>query len=240
MYSDFSPRLIGFHVCAAVIGAESARGRDGDVDPAGVARIENDRVQAHSAGAGLPVGSRAVAAQSGEFLPDLAAVGRAENRGVFHAGVDRVRIGERRFEVPDALELPGMLRAVIPLMSGKRLPVSAECRKRICCSRRRHAPAGDLFASRRLPRLAAVVRALDHLPEPAAGLRSIEPVRIGRRSLQVVDLPARKVGAADLPLFALAVRGQNERALARADEHPYAAHVSLPSERRGIPTAILI
>ena len=52
---------------------------------------------------------------------DLAAVGRAEQGGVFDAGVDRVRIGQRRFEMPDALELPGMLRAVVPLVRGERL-----------------------------------------------------------------------------------------------------------------------
>src|ERR1700675_4664702 len=32
--------------------------------------------------------------------------------------------------------------------------------------------------------------------------------------------------AADVPLLALAVRCQNERALARANQHPYLAHVS--------------
>src|SRR3989442_1351417 len=37
-------------------------------------------------------------------------------------------------------------------------------------------------------------------------------------------LPAREVGAAHLPAAALGVRRQNERALARADQYPYAAH----------------
>jgi hypothetical protein len=58
-----------------------------------------------------------VAAQSGEFLPRLSAVDRAEQGSVFNPGVDRVRIGERRFEMPDALELPGVGRAVVPLVS---------------------------------------------------------------------------------------------------------------------------
>ena len=76
-------------------------------------------MQAHAAGAGLPLRAGAVAAQAGELLPGLPAVGGAEQRGVFDSGVDRVRIGERRLEMPDALELPGMRRAVVPLVRGE-------------------------------------------------------------------------------------------------------------------------
>ncbi len=103
---------------AAVIGAKGARRGDRDVHPLRVAGIENDGVQAHAARARLPLGAGAVAAQPGEFLPVLPAVGRAENRGVFHAGVNRVGIGERRLDMPYPLEFPRMLRAVIPLMRG--------------------------------------------------------------------------------------------------------------------------
>ena len=157
-----------------------------------------------------------MAAQSGEFLPGLAAVGRAEQGGVFHSGVDGVRIGQRRFEMPDALELPGVRRAVVPLVRAGDAVV-------------------DELVAHRLPGLAAVVGALDQLPEPAAGLRRIQPVRIDGRALQVIDLPAPKVGAADVPLFALAVRRQDERALARADQNPYSAHPSsFLSFRRGL------
>ena len=190
---------------AAVVGAEGARRRDGDEDPLGIARIEQDGVQAHAAGARLPARARAVAAQSGKFLPGLAAVGRAEQGGVFHAGVDGVRIGQRRFEMPDALELPGMRRAVVPLVRAGDAVV-------------------DELVAHRLPRLAAVVGALDQLPEPAAGLRRVQPVRIDGRALQVIDLPAREVRAADVPLLALAVRRQDERALARANQYSYSAH----------------
>ena len=157
-----------------------------------------------------------MAAQPGKLLPRLAAVGRAEQGGVFHPGVDGVRIGQRRLEMPDALELPGVRRAVVPLVR-----------------------AGDAvvheLVAHRLPRLAAVVGALDHLPEPAAGLRRVQPVRVGGRSLEVVDLPARKVGAADVPPLALAVRRQDERALARADQYSYSAHrfASLPARGSG-------
>ena len=91
MYCDRSPWLIGFQRLAAIVGAERARRRDGNVHPLRIARIENDRVQAHAARARLPLGAGAVAAQSGEFLPVLAAVGRAEQRRIFHAGVTPCR-----------------------------------------------------------------------------------------------------------------------------------------------------
>ena len=202
---DRPPRLAG------VVGPEGARRRDGDEDPVGVARVEQDRVQAHPTGARLPARSRAVAAQPGKLLPRLPAVGRAEQGGVFDPGVDRVRIGQRRFEMPDALELPGVRRAVVPLVR-----------------------AGDAvvheLVAHRLPGLAAVVGALDHLPEPAAGLRRIQPIRVGGRSFEVIDLPARKVGAADVPSLALSVRRQDERALACANQYSYSAHnLLLPS-----------
>ena len=84
---------------AGVVGAEHARGRDGDEDALGVARVEQDRVQAHAAGAGLPEVALG-AAQPGKLLPGLAAVRGAEQRGVFHAGIDGVRVG--RATVQDA------------------------------------------------------------------------------------------------------------------------------------------
>ena len=106
-------RLPGF---AGVVGAESAGGGDGDEDAVGVGWVEKDGVQAHAAGAGLPAGSGAVAAQAGEFVPGLAAVGGAEEGGVFDAGVDGVGVGQRGFEMPDAFEFPGVRRAVVPLV----------------------------------------------------------------------------------------------------------------------------
>ena len=125
----------------------------------------------------------------------------AEQGGVFDARVDGVRIGQRRFEMPDALELPGMRRAVVPLV------------------RAGHAVVDELVADR-LPRLAAVVGALDHLPEPAAGLRRIDAIRVDGRSLEVIDLPAAEVRAADVPLLALAIGRQDKRALLGAHQHP--------------------
>src|SRR5262249_55498486 len=115
--------------------------------------------------------------------------------------------------MPDALELPGARRAVVPLVS-----------------------AGDTIVHElvphRLPHLAPIVGALDLLPEPAAGLRRIQPIRVSGRSFEVVDLPARKEGATDVPPFALSIRRQDERALACPNQYPYLAHPSLLSELR--------
>src|SRR3989442_1226021 len=120
--------------------------------------------------------------------------------------------------MPDALELPGMLRAVVPLMRGEGL---ARLRGRV---------VGELVAlafreafrglfqhtCRRLPRLAAVAGALDDLSEPPARLRRVQPVRIGGGALYVIDLPPPQVRAAHLPLFALPLPGHDESTLAWA------------------------
>ena len=170
-----------------------------------------------------------MAAQPGQLVPRLAAVGRAEQGGVFDAGVDGVRIGQRRLEMPDALELPGMLRAVVPLVRGEGLAgFGRRVVDELVALALGHAVrSGGRLAGRcsgLVPRLAAVVGALDDLPEPAAGLRRIQPVRVNGRSLEVVDLPARKVRTTDVPPFALAVRRQDERALAGANQYSYLAH----------------
>src|ERR1019366_7398753 len=103
----------------------------------------------------------------------------------------------------------------------------------IARGRRHRARLGRFFASGRLPGFAAVIGALDDLPEPAAGLRGIQPVRVNRRSLDVVQLPAREMRTADIPAFALAVRLQDECALACANQYSYVAHPhsSLPAPR---------
>ena len=190
----------------------------------GLAGIEEDRVQPHPAGAWRPLGPGAVAAQPRQFLPRLPAVAGAEERGVLDARVDRVGIEQGRLEVPDALELPGMRRAVVPLV------------------RARVALVGERVADRR-PGLPAVVGPLHHLAEPAAGLRRVEPVGIGRRALEVVDLPPREVRAADGPPLAPLVRREDEGALPGAHEHSYSAHASLLPEscvtRRAEPSRML-
>src|SRR5436309_11223512 len=133
--------------------------------------------------------------------------------------------------MPDALELPGMLRAVVELVRGEWL---AGIRRRVVhefvALAGRHAVRRlGHPAARRLPRLAAVAGPLDDLAEPPAGLRRVQTVRIGGGSLHVVDLPACEVRAADTPPLALAVRCQDERTLAGTHQHPYTAHDSLLS-----------
>jgi hypothetical protein len=127
-----------------------------------------------------------VLAQAGKLGPVLAAVAGLEDGCVLNAGVDGVRIGERWLDVPDALEIPGVGRAVVPLVGAGRSVV------------------GELVADR-LPVLAGVVGTLDDLPMPVGRRRAIYAIGIGGRALEVIDLPAGEVRAADLPLLAFAV-----------------------------------
>src|SRR5262249_13502873 len=103
------PRLTG------VISPKRASGRDGDEDPPWMARVQHDRVQAHATGARLPQ-VPLCATQFGKLLPCLPAISRVEQGSVFYPSVDRVWIGQRRFEMPDALKLPEARCAVVPLM----------------------------------------------------------------------------------------------------------------------------
>src|SRR3972149_9777622 len=132
-------------------------------------------------------------------MPVLAAIGAAEQRGVFNTGVNRIRIGERRFQMPDALELPRVRRAVVPLVRGQgfagfRRSVVNEL---VAFALGHAVRSGDRFAGRRsglVPSLAAVIRALNDLSEPAARLRSIDSIWIYTGSLEMVYLPPRKLG----------------------------------------------
>src|SRR5712691_9027396 len=135
--------------------------------------------------------------------------------------------------MPDALELPGMLRAVVPLVRGEGFAGArgGVVDELVALTRRHAAGRGRHSAPGHLPRLAAIARALDDLPEPTAGLRRVQPVRVNRRALQMVDLPAPKVGATDVPPCALAVRCQDERAFPCTHQHPYSAHPVLLRSR---------
>ena len=138
-------------------------------------------------------------------------------------------IGERRLQMPDALEFPRVLRAVVPHVRRERLArFGRRVVDELVAFAHRHAVGrGRRFAGRRarlVPRFAAVVGALNDLPEPAAGLRRIDAVRIDGRAFEVVHLPAGEMRAADVPLLALAVGRENERAFARADENTNTAH----------------
>src|SRR3954453_11361462 len=152
---DRLPRL------AAVRRTEGPGRGDSDVHPLRVARVEDDRVQAHAARARLPLRSRAVLAQTRQLLPRLTAVDRAEQRGVFDAGIDGVGIGQRGLEVPHPRELPWVRGAVVPLVGAG------------------HARVAEVVAYG-VPRLAAVVGALDDLAVPARRLGRVDAVGIRR------------------------------------------------------------
>ncbi len=143
-------------------------------------------------------------------MPVRPGVGRSEQGGILDAGEDGVGIGEGRLEMPDPGELPRMRRPVVPLV------------------RARHAVVGKLVPYR-LPRGAAVVGTLDQLPEPARGLRRVQPVGVCRGTLDVVDLPARKQRTLHVPALASGVGGQHESALPGAYQYTHTAHpVSSP------------
>src|SRR6516225_7126342 len=186
-------------------------------------------MKAHAARPGLPVRTSSMTTQAREFVPGFAAVRRAEQCGVLDAGVDGIRVAQRRLEMPDALEFPRMLRAIVPLM---------------CCERRAggvvnklvafafwHAarPGGFARGCTGLePGFAAVVGTLNDLAEPAAGLRGVHAIGVGGRALQVVHLPSGKMGTVNFPVLALAVRGENECALASANQYANRAHEFSP------------
>src|SRR4029079_14402350 len=93
-------------------------------DPPRIARVEQDGVEAEAPDAGLPCRARAVAAESRQLGAGVAPVRRAEDRCVLDTRVDRVGVGQRRLEVPDALELPRVRRAVVPLVRAGHAPLT--------------------------------------------------------------------------------------------------------------------
>ena len=152
---------------------------------------------------------RVVAAQPGQLLPGLAAVGRTEQRGVLDAGVDRVRDrsatarGARPARTPTGAGVPSYHRCV---------------------------PVGPSYTNL-LPTASQVLPpSLERwitCPNQLARLRGVQPIRIGRRSLEVVDLPAPEVGPADVPLLPRAVRRRERTRPSRPDQDSYPAHPSL-------------
>ena len=97
---------------SAVLGAERTRRGDGDEDSLWITRVQEDRMQAHSACTWLPEVSFYFA-QPGQFPPRLAAVRGTEQSSVLHSSIYRIAIGQGRFESPHPFEFPGMLRAVV-------------------------------------------------------------------------------------------------------------------------------
>src|SRR5688572_9952858 len=112
--------------------------------------------------------------------------------------------------MPDAFELPRVWRAVVPLVRGERFAglwrgVVGEF---VALAFGRTIGSGGRFAgwgSGLVPCFAAVIGALNNLPEPAARLGRIEPIWIDRGSFEMVHLPTGKVRFTDIPAFPLCV-----------------------------------
>src|SRR5581483_3804128 len=113
--------------------------------------------------------------------------------------------------MPNALELPWMLGAVIPLMRAWDPVVN-----KLVALTFRHAIRTLQFlraAPRGVPRFSAVIRAWNDLAEPSTGLGRVNAVRIDWGSFHMINLPARKMRSANLPPFARAICRQDERTL---------------------------
>ena len=156
-----------------------------------------------------PHGAGAVAAQAGKLLPVLAAVRGAEQRRVLHARVNRLRIGERGLDMPHALELPGMLRAVVPLVRGQRLA---------CLGRRVvHKPVGQrLGRARRRNRFVRQVR---------ADARSCRRRRSAGSTARTTRSSARRKSAWGLPASLSCGRSPSRRRTARRPSNPCACRL---------------
>ena len=136
-----------------------------------------------------------------------------------------IGIVQRWFQMPDALELPGMLRAVVPLMCARKTIVNELVTLGFW-----HAIRILQFlraAARCTPGFATVVRALNDLPKPVAGLRGVDQIGVNHRTFHVINLPPREMRTADLPSFTRAIRSQNERAFFCADQNSDFAHYFL-------------
>ena len=141
-------------------------------------RIEEDRVQPHAACARLPEMALG-AAQTRQLPPRAPAVHGLEERCILRPCIDGVGIRRRGLQMPDTLEFPGMLCAIVPLMR----PGDAVILE---------------FVAHRLPGFSSIVGALDLLAEPAAGLRRKQAIRLGRGSPSGDRFPSRR-SAARLP-----------------------------------------
>ena len=133
--------LIGCQVWPRVIGPKCAGRRDRDENPLGPAGIQNDGVQAHAARARLP--EMPLALRSPGSSCQVRPPSGPEQRGVLRPGVNGVWVCRRGFEMPDALELPGMLRAVVPLVGAGHAVIVELVSDRLPGLRRRHRSAGS-------------------------------------------------------------------------------------------------
>src|SRR5687767_15163225 len=112
--------------------------------------------------------------------------------------------------MPNSFELPRMWSAVIKLMRRERFAgfFRGIVNKLVALTHRHSFGRQNWRAGGRSglePRLAAVVRALNDLSKPAAGLRRINAVRIHGRTFHVINLPAGEMWATNVPLFSFSI-----------------------------------
>src|SRR6185369_7521483 len=112
--------------------------------------------------------------------------------------------------MPDSFELPRMGSTVIKLMGRERFACfrGSIIRKFITFTFWHSIWRGRWFTgwcARLEPCLAAVIRALNDLSKPAAGLRCVDAVGIHRGTLEVIQLPSGKVRTTDVPLFTFSI-----------------------------------
>src|SRR5579884_170034 len=93
--------------------------------------------------------------------------------------------------MPDAFELPGVLRAIIPLMRAGNAVVN----KFVAFAFGHAVGASQFFgaAPRRVPGFTAVIGALNDLAKPAAGLRGVNSVRSHGRPSLLIRRGSRKM-----------------------------------------------
>src|SRR5687768_541560 len=112
--------------------------------------------------------------------------------------------------MPHSFELPRMGSAVIKLMGRERFAGFSRrvVNKLIALAHRHTFGRGDRRArgrSRLKPRLAPIVRALNDLTKPAAGLRGVNSVRIRGRTFQVINFPSGEVRPANVPFLTFSI-----------------------------------
>src|ERR1051325_3789506 len=112
--------------------------------------------------------------------------------------------------MPNSFEFPWLQSAVIKLVRRERLTrfLRRVVNKLVALAHRHAFGRGHLCVggcSGLEPGLTAIVRALNDLSKPAAGLRRINAVRIHLRTLHVVNLPASEMRTTDVPFFTFSI-----------------------------------
>ena len=108
--------------------------------------------------------------------------------------------------MPDALELPWVLRSVVPHVSTGNTVVFE-------------------FIADSFPGFSAVLRTLDHLTKPPAGLGSVQAIWVSGRAFDVVNLPPREMWSTDFPAFALAIGSQDKCTFLCTNQYSYSVHI---------------